>query len=250
VPVFRVAYRGGDPFGPPPWHLARPDGTFHGRFDDPTKADGRVESNRFRVVYCASDRAGAFGETIARFRVALGLLAGRVVDEAGLTTAVVPSWRLDPEDPRHAVVPATWRADRLLAQTVLHRSLRFVDIAAGETIQHLRHVLAAVATALELPDFDLSSVTGPQRRLTQACARYVYDQTDEAGEPVYAGIRYVSRLNPAWTCWAIFHDRLQPTPAFPGTIFPDDPSLMEAARLLGLTIKSFEGTYVRPWREQ
>jgi hypothetical protein len=63
-PIFRVA-RGDDgpptdPFAPPPWERADADGTFGNRFDDPGQADGIPEEERFRVVYVATQREGAF----------------------------------------------------------------------------------------------------------------------------------------------------------------------------------------------
>lgn len=61
----------------------------------------------------------------------------------------------------------------------------------------LRKNLAAVAEKLGLEDLDLSAVTGPHRRLTQEAARYVYDLEDSSGSLAFAGIRYISRLNPS-----------------------------------------------------
>ena len=62
TPVYRISRIGVEPFGPPPW-----DKTGANRFDDPERT--------FRVVYCASDRAGAFGETLAQYRRSLSLIA-------------------------------------------------------------------------------------------------------------------------------------------------------------------------------
>ena len=246
--VIRVVKREYEPFAPPPWEAAADDGTFGSRFDDPSKLLGLSETERFRIVYCATRRAAALGETMAGFLPPLRYLAKELqADDPEVIHARAASL-VDPKHPRHGLVPESWRVGRHLGRTVVDPASRFVDIAAGASVNHLRSALAAEAVRLGLPDFDLSSVTGPQRRLTQACARYVYDQTDEAGQPIYAGIRYVSRLNPAWECWAIFHDRLRHTPAFAETIFPDDPGLLEAAALLGLTIEGFAGQVLRLWR--
>lgn len=73
--VYRVG-RGLDTFAPPDWAYALPDGTFGNRFDDPSAKRGVPEEERYRMVYCATERAGAFGETIARFRPSVRLLAG------------------------------------------------------------------------------------------------------------------------------------------------------------------------------
>jgi hypothetical protein len=37
-------------------------------------------------------------------------------------------------------------------------------------------------------------------------------------------------------------------PDAPMTISPDDPGLLEAASVLGLTVETFEGRFIRPWR--
>jgi hypothetical protein len=79
--------RGFDVFAPPDWAYALPDGTFGNRFDDPAAERDMPEEEHYRVVYyCATERAGAFGETIARFRPSVGLLAGleQVKDEEPL----------------------------------------------------------------------------------------------------------------------------------------------------------------------
>jgi hypothetical protein len=73
--VFRVG-RALDPFEPPEWGLADPeDGTFGNPFDDPGALRGIPQEERFRTVYCATRSVAAFGETIARFRPSLKLLA-------------------------------------------------------------------------------------------------------------------------------------------------------------------------------
>lgn len=75
----------------------------------------------------------------------------------------------------------------------------------------------------------------------------MYEQIDPDGAPAYAGIRYLSRLNPEWVGWAIFDDRIIHRPGPSETIHPDDPGLIEAARLLGLTIEGVhKGDYFRP----
>jgi len=234
------------PFAPPSWDLAGEDGTFGNRFDDPSAAHGRPASERFRVVYCASTRAAAFGETVARFRPGLSLLAelAAIEDEEPLDVQI--GGLLDPVDRRRGVIPADWRLRRHLASTRLDPSLRFVDVAVAASLQHLRSALAPVAAGLGLADIDLGAVTGSHRRLTQACARYIYEQVDEQDAPRFAGLRYPSRLNNQWECWAIFHDRIRHAPRFPESIFPDEPDLETVAAIYGLAIEVFEGHYVRP----
>ncbi len=214
---------------PPGWAYALPDGTFGNRFDDPSADKGMPEEERYRAIYCATDRAGAFGETIARFRPSVKLLAG--------LEAVEDEEPLDPEL-EGGVVPEEWRLSRRVDSTRLAPSLLFADLTAPETMRVLRKDLAAEAEELGLKDLDLSAVTGPQRRLTQEAARYVYDLEDSSDSPAFAGIRYLSRLNPSWELWAVFHDRMLHEPGeVAEPIRADDPGLAEAATLLGLRVE-------------
>jgi hypothetical protein len=64
--IFRVA-RKPDPWQPPDWSLANPDGTFGNRFDDP--------EGYYRVLYAASQKLSCFLETLARYRPDPSLLA-------------------------------------------------------------------------------------------------------------------------------------------------------------------------------
>ena len=59
-----------------------------------------------------------------------------------------------------------------------------------------------------------------------------------SGFTVFAGIRYMSRLNPDWELWSIFYDRMIHTPEeISETIRADNPGLIEAASDLGLEIE-------------
>jgi hypothetical protein len=100
----------------------------------------------------------------------------------------------------------------------------------------LRPVLAPIAAALGLPDVDLSAVTGPSRLLAQEAARYIYEQYGEAGQPQCAGIRYTSRLDRTWECWAVFGDRLRHRVTRVDAIAATDAALHAAAKVLGLKV--------------
>jgi hypothetical protein len=111
-----------------------------------------------------------------------------------------------------------------------------VDIGNAQTLQVLRPLLAPIAAAIGLPDMDLSAVTDPARILTQEAARYVYEQHDRAGQPRFAGIRYTSRLDRAWECWAVFGDRLHHRVRRVDAIPATDAALRAAAKVLGLKV--------------
>lgn len=154
---------------------------------------------------------------------------------------------IDPEDPSRGLISRDWRLRRRLGVTYLDPSLRFADLTAPQTMTHLRSAPAQSAAALEIHDVDLSTLMSGQPRFTRECARYVYERVDDADSPRFAGLRYLSRLNPAWECWAIFDTRMVHQPCPTETIHPDDPGLLEAARLLGLTIEGIHtGQVLRP----
>jgi hypothetical protein len=225
--VYRVG-RGEDAFAPPPWEYVYEDGTFYNRYDDPRDDRGIPEEERFRVLYCATRRAGAYGETIVPFRKDPNVSAG--VEE------IEDDEPLGPEL-KGGIVPKEFRSDRVIGTTRLNDGLLFANVGDGRTMTILRTELWNWVVELGLPDFDLSAATSKKRRLTQETARYVYELAD-AGHTFFAGIRYPSRLNADWELWAIFHDRMNHSPIeVAGVIEEDDPELQEAARVLGVTIE-------------
>jgi hypothetical protein len=225
--VFRIA-RGFEVFAPPDWAWAQGDGTFTNRFDDPASYRGIPEEDRFRVIYCATRPAGAFGETIAPFRKSPRTLAGlkQVNDDEPLD--------LDLEG---GIVLEDWRLEHRLGSTRLDDNLLFADFTDAQAITILREALASWLVRFGLEDFDLSTITSQQRRVTQEAARYAYELVN-SGLTVFAGIRYMSRLNRDWELWAIFHDRMIHTPEeISETIRHDAPGLVQAASVLDLEIE-------------
>ena len=240
--VFRARREGREPFAPPPWAiaLARADKSFGGRFDDPGLAEGRTEAECFRVIYCATTPIACFGELLAAFRPSLSLFANLrtdVNDEETVEESLGELIRSG--DPGWGVFPVGWAESRRLDRTSLLPELVFVDIASTETQTYLRPYMARLCLELGLDDLDLSTVSGPQRRLTQACARHFHGQLDELGVPRFAGIRYLSRHSADWECWAIFSDRLRHLAGGQYStqrIDRDDSDLSQAAAL-GLALR-------------
>lgn len=230
-PIYRVARKPYPPFEPRPWPApkdARPDGTFGNRFDDPSGLWGVPEKDRFRAIYCAAQPAGAFGETIARFQVSLTLIAdiGNVIEDE------------ETEDDLIGYIDDGWLKSVWLVHAQLDPSLRFADIEAAETIQTLRHAPAVARKAAELGfnTVDLSNIIGPQRLLTQTTARYIYEQVDDSGNPLFAGVRYISRLNEEWECWALFDTRVRYSAVITEEIQADNPDLLNAGALLRVSL--------------
>lgn len=229
-PVYRLTKLGADPFAPPPWEMVG-----RNRFDDP--------KGQFRVIYCASEKAAAFGETMARFRRSLPLLALMAeIDDDDESLDESLEGLLDERDQERGVVPADWRFKRQIGMTTLDPHLEFLDVTAPDSVAHLRYALSSEVLALGMDDLDLSTILAPIRPMTRAIARYAYEFKDAAGGYRFAGIRYTSRYNLRWTCWAVFLDRLLHSPDVPETsIDPEDPALLEAADLLDLSIEGVRG---------
>ena len=234
--VYRVARRSAEVFFPPPWEHARLDGTFGSRFDDPSAAEdgGGGNHDRYRVVYCATDRRAAIAATLEPLRHPLRVLVP-AVDVETVSSAIAQSGVSESEV--RAVIPVEWRQSRHIGHTFLDPSMQFVDLTAPDSIQHLRQTLAPIAHRLGFTDVDLGAMAGPERELTRACARYIYDLTDAQQRPLYGGLRYLSRLGSSWECWAIFHDRMRHRPGEPQPIDADDPDLVAVAALFGMTIE-------------
>jgi hypothetical protein len=247
--LYRLARRNSGPFDAPDWAFVSERETFGGRFDDP-RADLPFEQ-RFRVIYCASDRRGVFVETLAQFRRPLSFLSRLVVldEDEPLDVSFVSA--SDPEDRSRGLVRADWRLQRAMGHTALESDLRFVDLGDGRTLQKLRLPLSRMAVTHGVADVDQSLILGPSRELTQQIALHIYEQSAGDGQPLYAGIRYVSRFGQDWECWAVFADRIRHVRGMPGppqTVHPDDPDLLAIAALFSLTIETVEGSgqYYRP----
>lgn len=237
------------PFEPPSWGYVGEDGTFGNRFDDPRMHLPEVD--RFRVIYCATERQVAFAETLARMRPSLRSLAGiRLVDDDDALAPSVPN-ASDPEFPYRGLIGENWRLPRVIGHTILNADMPFVDLGTASTSQYLRSVLAREAVEHGATDIDQSLLMESNRGFTRVVARHFYEQLNEDGSAKFAGIRYISRHDTNWECWAVFADRMIHIPGMPGfpeTIYPDDPDLLQIAGLFDLTIEIMSGyeRYYRP----
>lgn len=212
--LWRVA-RGDDPLAPPP---ASPSEGASGsnRFDPLTVDAG--------VLYFGTDLEACFGETLARLRPSLSVLA--VVEEEWRMLGFMDA----------GTVAADWRQRRSAVHVRLPAGARFLDVESAATHQFLRRELARRLSDLGLDDLDVAGVRGPDRRVTRLIADWAY-LADDGGEPLYAGIRYESRIRSGWECWAVFDDEdldIEVLETLPVT--PDMPALQEVARLFGLRV--------------
>lgn len=155
--------------------------------------------NRFDVpgagiLYTATKPAGAFAETLARFRPKASLLekmrAVANVDDAD-------------QHPPPGFIDPSWFDLRRLRSLLMVEPLPFVDVDAPHTHTYLTEHAAGDLLGLGLDNLDVATLRGPDRRVTRAVASWLYAQTTDDGTPEFSGIRYESRLGP-YECWAIF----------------------------------------------
>lgn len=64
--MYRLARGPGGPFTPPDWDRAHDDGTFGNRFDDPTEEEGNSPKDRFRAIYCATNRVATLRRNVSQ----------------------------------------------------------------------------------------------------------------------------------------------------------------------------------------
>jgi len=204
--IFRIA-RQPDPWEPPDWSRANPDGTFGNRFDDP--------EGYYRVLYAASQKLSCFLETLARYRPDLTLLA-----ELNQIQGENDFFPL-------GCVPREWCDERLLGSASVDGN--YADIYAAEWIALLRHRLAGECLVLGLSDLDASVLQShAPRRITQLASLEVRRRN-------FDGIYYRSRHGHDLENWALF-EPFRIRRATSQALASDDPTFVEALRILGLKL--------------
>ena len=113
--------------------------------------------------------------------------------------------------------------------------IRFLDVEALKTRRELEGDLAPLLAYYGYSELDVPTVRGGDRRITRWIGKWAFERRDGEGAPIFAGIRYLSRLNTEWECWAVFHDvdilELSREPIERG-----NHSLTAVAREFGLTV--------------
>jgi hypothetical protein len=215
-------------FAPTPlWRVERISPALRFSLLNPVDAMNGRAGNRFDipgagVLYGTTTAEGGFAETLAGFRPRASMV------EAFSTLAP------DPGRVQSGQVPGAWFSTRRLRTFDVTRSLPFVDLESPATHAYLTEQAAPVLLHQGLDNLDVASVRGPDRLLTRAIASWLYSRTDEHGQPLFAGIRYVSRLGD-FECWAIFEG----TPVelrSSAAVEPTDPSLRNVIELFAITL--------------
>lgn len=202
-----------DPFAWTPWEYVGA-----GRFDDPLR--------EFRVLYAAEQRLACFIETLAPFRPDLDWLTevGQLPLDADDVDGLRDAGR----------IPDAWHVTRRVGWLEPTVDLRALDLRSLKTREALRSELAPWLREHGYRDFDMSDALNRDRGLTQHISRWAYVHG-------YRAIAYTSRFGQEFDCW-VLHSAGQLTEE--ATFVPrgieiieyDDPDLVEAARLFGLTL--------------
>ncbi|HEY1457869.1 MAG TPA: RES domain-containing protein [Solirubrobacteraceae bacterium] len=194
------------------------------RFDSPT--------GEYGVRYFATTLDACYGETLARFRADEKLV--KVIEEEWSELGFM----------RVGDIPADWRQRRGSvrvrfpesgANTAFPAGVRFLDIESVQTREALLPDFEPLLKFYGYTDLDVAVVRGHDRRITRYISQWTYEQRDEDDRPLYAGIRYLSRLNSDWECWAVFdHVGIEELARHP--ILREDEALKRIAKLYRLTV--------------
>jgi hypothetical protein len=191
------------------------------RFDSPTAEYG--------VRYFSTTLDGCYGETLARFRA-----------DSTLTAVIGDEWSAM-GFMSIGELPADWRQRRTAVQVRFPTDSTattgpvFLDIESMKTREALRPDFQPLLAHYGYSDLDVPVVRGHDRRITRYISQWTYEQLNEQNQPIYAGIRYLSRLNTDWECWAVFdHVTIEELTRRP--ILRSDESLARIAHLYQLVV--------------
>lgn len=227
-PVWRVSLSKYEPLVAPPAAAQ-----LHGRFDDPTEAEGGGAES-FSVLYCASTAPACFIETLSGLRIKLG-----VVEELLSNTLIALEERNEDSASidDQGIVTKDWQTANVLTSGRIVTTASLFDLTNATAVQTLRFHLAPSLIALGLDDLDFAQLLGTNRDLTQAISRWIWSMTTDSGEPLFSGIRYRSRFDPEAICLALYENRYSVDGELDiQSITLDTPGFAEAASTLRLRI--------------
>lgn len=182
------------------WRIGQGRGRFVGRPADPDDLLRCDAGNRFDtscpqcgVLYFGSSLEASFGEVLADFRPKMHDHA--LLDEYGLSQGRFVAQEIDSE----------WRERRVARRVTIQHARPFVDIDDVGTRDYIGRRIAQRLSALGVDHLDVPEAYGRNRCVTRAIATWVHDAR-EGDESAFAGIRYGSKLETGWECWAVFTD--------------------------------------------
>ena len=218
-----------DPLDPPP--PAPPIGTEpqdddgH-RYDDP---DGQ-----WRTLYCATQAEGALGECLGDFKFNS---AAVVRIEAYLDGE--PDDGFDEDYFRRLTTDDVESFGWKLAHAPATAEVAFIAVDHWRTYNAVGPKAVPALLRYGIKRFDRRTLLDERRYVTRTLAGlYRRDATDPmTGELLAAGLRFTSRLPPAWECWALWEPLgLDAASAEIERVTIDTPQLRTAAAMLGVVL--------------
>jgi hypothetical protein len=188
------------------------------------RAGNRFDVPGAGVLYGATHPEGGYAETLAGFRPRAALVRALSTMES------------DPGRVRPGEIDQEWLISRRLRSFATVSALPFVDVESPLTHTHLTRAAGDVLMQAGIENLDVAHIRGPSRRLTRSLAAWLYSRTDAQGNPLYAGIRYMSRLG-EFECWAIF-DGTTVELRTSSSLDPLDDRLSSVLELFGMSIRT------------
>jgi len=191
------------------------------------RAGNRFDAPDHGTLYFATTVHACYGETLASHR-----------PRPELAALVAAEW-----DRLHHLAPAQLPRDWRTRRVTVHITGVVVCLRAPSSMsrqpKHTRS--CAWPWPLNSPisattTLDVAAVRGPDRRLTRLIAAWAWRQRDSTGRPRYAGLRYLSRLDSRWECWAVFDD-VPLLDATEHSILVDDPALVDVSALFHIGLR-------------
>lgn len=177
------------------------------------RAGNRFDVPGGGILYCATEKSGCYAETLAQFRPTAATRAAVKHEQENFMVC--------------GGVTRDWRDRRLCVEFELQDALPFLDVEAQQTHEFLTDELSSYMASLGISQLDVSTVRGPDRLVTRAISAWAYAATDDLDEPLYSGLKYVSRLGD-YECWAIF-DGTELQETYRELIQPQCPDLSAVA---------------------
>lgn len=213
-----------DPPPAPPPLGTPPDEDDGHRYNDP--------EGKFGTLYCATEPEGAVGECLGDF-VFNTVAVARI--EAFLKSEPEPGFDEDYDRPLRPedIEAFDWKLAHAQA-----RDAQLIDV------EHPRTYTAAAPRALPalgrygIKRFDRQTLLDERRYITRTLAGvYRADATNEHGDLLASGLRFTSRLPPAWECWALWEPLPLDEPDAPAEdVTFNTPALRTAADMLGVAL--------------
>ncbi|MDQ3896904.1 MAG: hypothetical protein M3326_06590 [Actinomycetota bacterium] len=176
----------------------------------------------FPLLHRITNLEACFGETLSRYRADPKLAF--IEDEWQKLSFMA-----------RGSVPKDWWMRRTAVRVEVATDALFLDVEALSTRKFLQKELGAVLQLFGVDDLDVAAIRGRDRRVTRLISEWAWHQADPDGRPVFAGIRYLSRIETDWECWAVFDDvdivELERHP-----ILPTTPELIKTAEVYDLRV--------------